>query len=55
MSTSTCFLLLSITFDFVVLSSKGLFINRQLKSSLGGGRQGSMNQSHKQENQAKKG
>lgn len=37
----------------LVLPFKGLFINRQLKSSLGGGRQGSMNQFCKQGNQGK--
>ena len=43
----------STTCDFAVLPFKGLFINRQLKSSLGGGRQGSMNQFCKQGNQGK--
>ena len=42
----------SFTRDSAVLSFKGFFlINRQLKSSLGGGRQGSMNQLCKQGNQ----
>lgn len=43
----------SISFDFVVLPFKGVFMNRQVKSSLGGGRQGSMNWFCKQGNQGK--